>query len=76
MKKFIYYPFDSFIYYREMQGTGLNLQSTNMLEVKKVSDIVNQSENAGGLQGCNGRNKPCTDVGMKYGIFIGVFPDY
>ena len=59
-----------------MQGTGLNLQSTNMLEVNKVSDIVNQSENAGGLQGCNGQKRPCTDVGMKYGIFIGVFPDY
>ena len=50
----------------------MNLQSTNMLEVKKVSDIVNQSENGGGYNGCNSNKPPCTDIGMKYGIFIGV----
>ncbi len=57
-----------------MQGTGLNLQSTKYVGGEKVSDIVNQSENAGGYNGCNGGKPPCTDIGMKYGIFIGVKP--
>ena len=57
-----------------MQGTGLNLQSTKYVGGEKVSDIVNQSENAGGYLGCNGGKPPCTDIGMKYGIFIGVKP--
>ena len=43
-------------------------------EVNSMSDIVNQSEGNGGFQGCNGKKPPCTDIGMKYGIFIGVFP--
>ena len=55
---------------------GVRIEPTihKKLEVKTVTDIVNQSENASGYQGCNGNKKPCTDIGMKYGIFIGVFP--
>ena len=41
-----------------------------------MSDIVNESKEDGGYQGCNGSHgPPCHDIGMKYGIFIGVFPE-
>ena len=46
----------------------------NKLEVKTVSDIVNKSKGDGGNDGCNGQNRPpCTAIGMKYGVVIGVF---
>ena len=44
-------------------------------EVKEMSDIVNESKGNGGYQGCNSNRPPCHDIGMKYGIFIGVFPE-
>ena len=57
-----------------MQGSGLNPNPRKKLEVKTVSDIVNQSKGNGGSDGCNGQNgPPCTSIGMKYGIVIGVF---
>ena len=40
-----------------------------------MSDIVNESKGNGEFNGCNGQMRPpCHDIGMKYGIVIGVWP--
>lgn len=42
-----------------------------------MSDIISEGQGNGddNFNGCNGRQgPPCHDIGMKYGIVIGIFP--